>query len=192
MTDSGRQSELPGKRERLVSSAATLLHHQGVQATTLAEIAEGADVPAGNVYYYFKTRDDLVRAVIESQSEMIRALLTHLDGRPTPKARLKGLAESWTRDGSEMVAHGCPLGGLCYELQKQEGGLGDDAAHALGTILEWMERQFRELEQRDARGAAVTFLAGIQGAILLANAFDDEKLLRKEIRRLERWVDELA
>ena len=33
-----------GKRERLVSSAAELLHSQGVERTTLAQIAEAADV----------------------------------------------------------------------------------------------------------------------------------------------------
>ena len=95
MTNSSQ--ERPGKRERLVASAADLLHRQGVQGTTLAQIAEAADVPPGNVYYYFKTRDELVHAVIESQVQAVSALLADLDGRATPTARLKGLAESWTR-----------------------------------------------------------------------------------------------
>ena len=70
MTDSPRTS---GKRERLVASAAALFHHQGVQRTTLAEVATDADVPLGNVYYYFKTKDDLVAAVIGSMEGQFRA-----------------------------------------------------------------------------------------------------------------------
>ena len=40
----------PGKRERLVAAATKLLHQQGIERTTLADIANAADVPAGNVY----------------------------------------------------------------------------------------------------------------------------------------------
>ena len=57
----------PPKRQRLIDSARELIHEQGVQRTTLAQIAERADVPPGNVYYYYKTRDELVHAVIESR-----------------------------------------------------------------------------------------------------------------------------
>jgi TetR/AcrR family transcriptional repressor of nem operon len=192
MANSTQPRERPGKRDRLVASAADLLHRQGVQRTTLAEIAHAADVPPGNVYYYFKTRDELVHAVIASQVQEVLGLLARLDARATPIARLKGLAESWTRNGPLIIEHGCPLGGLSYELNKHDAELGADAARPLRTILDWAERQFRELEQRNPRGVAVTFLSAIQGAALLANAFGDEQLLKREIRRIERWVESLA
>jgi TetR/AcrR family transcriptional regulator, transcriptional repressor for nem operon len=192
MANSTQARARPGKRERLVASAADLLHRQGVERTTLAEIAHAADVPPGNVYYYFKTRDDLVHAVIEAQVQQVRALLARLDARSTPIARLKGLAESWTSNGPIIVEHGCPLGGLSYELNKHDAELGADAARPLRTLVEWAEGQFRELGQRNPGAVAVTFLAAIQGAALLANAFGDEQLLKREIRRIERWVDSLA
>src|SRR5690349_5250860 len=94
MTDS-TNPERPGKRERLVTAAGDLLHRQGVAATTLAHVAASADVPPGNVYYYFKTKDDLVRAVIEARSEQVRALLGTLQSRRSPGARLKALAHQW-------------------------------------------------------------------------------------------------
>jgi len=85
MTDSATASR-PPKRERLVESARDLLYEQGVQRTTLAQIAERADVPVGNVYYYYKTRDELVHAVIESRLERMREVLGELDRRSSPKA----------------------------------------------------------------------------------------------------------
>ncbi len=90
----------PPKRQRLIDGARELIHEQGVQRTTLAQIAERADVPRGNVYYDYK--------------------------------------------------------------------------------------QFRELARRDAPALAVTLLASIQGAALLANTLRDEDLFHREIRRSRR------
>ena len=62
-----------------MAAARTALHRQGVEKTTLADIATVADVPVGNVYYYFKTKDDLVEAAIDSQMRDIEEPLRSLD-----------------------------------------------------------------------------------------------------------------
>jgi TetR/AcrR family transcriptional repressor of nem operon len=181
-----------GKRERLVAGATELLHRQGVHATTLADVAAAAGVPLGNVYYYYKTREDLVGAVIEQWKAALAEQLDHLQARRTPGARLKGLAELWTVQAETVAAHGCPLGGLSYELNKGHDALAAHAQDLVGTVLDWAEAQFRALGLRDARGLAVHLVSGIQGAALLANTFGDAPLLRAEVRRLDRWIDEVV
>jgi TetR/AcrR family transcriptional repressor of nem operon len=182
----------PPKRQRLIDSARELIHEQGVQRTTLAQIAERADVPPGNVYYYYKTRDELVHAVIESRLDMIRALLGGLDRRTAPKARLKALAASWVEAAPDVKEHGCPVGSLACELSKDDNALSAEGARMMREIIDWSERQFRELGRRDAPALAVTMLASIQGAALLANTLRDEELFHREIRRIRRWIDTLA
>jgi AcrR family transcriptional regulator len=182
----------PGKRERLIASARELLHREGAAGPTLAEIAAAADVPPGNVYYYFKTRDELVQAVAEAHAHDVAELLSQLDARPTPRSRLKGLAESWTRNSKIVVEHGCPLGSLAHDLGRCDGELAPAGAEPLRAIVQWSERQFREMGLRDARGLAETFISTIQGAALLANAFSDERVLKQQVRRIERWLDDLA
>jgi AcrR family transcriptional regulator len=59
-------SERPGKRDRLIAGARETIHRQGFEATTIADIAQASDVPVGNVYYYFKSKDELVAAAIDS------------------------------------------------------------------------------------------------------------------------------
>src|SRR5438034_384564 len=98
-----------GKRERLVASAGDLLHRQGIAATTLAQVADAADVPAGNVYYYFKTKDDLIRAVIESRAGQVGAMLDALQTRRSPAARLKALAHQWVEMRDLVARYGCPF-----------------------------------------------------------------------------------
>ena len=92
-----------GKRERLTEGAREVLHKQGVERTTLADIAGAADVPVGNVYYYFKTKDELVEAAIEAHAEEITARLAALDKHRTPKARLKAFVRMLGEQG-ELTA----------------------------------------------------------------------------------------
>ena len=93
MTDSPTRRE-QGKRDRLVAGARELLHQQGVEATTIAEIARAADVPVGNVYYYFKTKDELVEAAIAGHTNDVHAVLNSLERHRTPQARLKALVRA--------------------------------------------------------------------------------------------------
>jgi len=179
----------PGKRERLVESARRLIHEQGIHATTLAEVAERADVPAGNVYYYFKTKDELVAAVLDAYAQEAARLTESLERHRTPKARLKALVRNWDQQRDAVTRYGCPMGSLCTELDKIDDGLDTAGAAVLARIIDWAEAQFRELGRRDARDLAHTLFAGIQGAALLANTFRDPEILTRQTRRLERWID---
>ena len=103
---------LPDKRQRLVEGARLVLHQQGVEKTTLADIAQAADVPVGNVYYYFKTKDELVQAAIDAHAHDIQTMLASFDRRRTPKARLKALVRALTDQRELAALYGCP-GGHC-------------------------------------------------------------------------------
>src|SRR5919197_2337679 len=181
-----------GKRERLVESATTLFHEQGVQRTTLAEVAERAEVPLGNVYYYFKTKDELVGAVLGGYQEQASALVASLERSRTPQARLKALVRNWVDMREAVVRHGCPMGSLCVELDKSESGLDREAAKVMATIIDWAEDQFRQIGRPDARDLAIALFAGIQGTALLANTFRDPDILSRQARHLERWIDSLS
>lgn len=52
-------------REALISAARIVMSEKGVDGATMLEIAERADVGAGTVYNYFKSKDELAIAVLE-------------------------------------------------------------------------------------------------------------------------------
>jgi len=191
MTDSGERPR-GGKRERLVAATRDVVHRQGIEKTTLADIAEAADVPVGNVYYYFKTKDDLVEAAIESQIRDIQDTLSSAEQHPTPQARLKALVGILCGQAELVARFGCPLGSLCSELDKRDDHVERTGARLLEMPLLWLEQQFRAMRRRDARELAVAFLAAYEGAALLTNTFHDPKIMVGESRRLERWIDSLA
>jgi AcrR family transcriptional regulator len=191
VTNSDPSSE-GGKRERLVRSATDLLYRHGVDSPTLAEIAHAAGVPPGNVYYYFKTRDELVQSVIDARHDGLRQLLDALDGRSRPEVRLKALTRVWLDNRDDIAVNGCPIGTLCSELNKRGRGLDERAATIISTTADWIADQFRQLGHRDAPELAMTMLATVQGAALLANTLRDPDVMTSQIRRLERWIDSLA
>jgi AcrR family transcriptional regulator len=189
MTDLVRDA---GKRERLIKSAKVLIHQQGVHPTTLAAVAMGANVPPGNVYYYFQAKDDLIRAVVDDYISQADSILEELDQLRTPASRLKGLARTWLQVADTVADHGCPVGSLCAELNKCDGRLSGAGAEILGRITDWAQAQFRQLGRRDAPDLAMALISGIQGSALLANTFHDATIMTRQSLHLEKWIDSLA
>jgi TetR/AcrR family transcriptional regulator, transcriptional repressor for nem operon len=182
----------PGKRERLVAAAAQLLHEQGIERTTIADIAKAADVPAGNVYYYFKTKDEVIAAVIEAHLQQVKATLAAIDAHHrAPKSRLKAFVREFTAQSEIVAQHGCPLGSLCSELGKRIKRPGFAAAELMRLPIEWAEEQFRSLDRRDAHDLATDLMATYEGSALLANTMSDPSILSTAARRINRWIDAL-
>ena len=63
-------------RQALIRAASAVMSEKGVDAATMLEIAERADVGAGTVYNYFKSKDDLALAVLE---EMMHELALNIE-----------------------------------------------------------------------------------------------------------------
>ncbi|MFC9872037.1 TetR/AcrR family transcriptional regulator [Nocardia salmonicida] len=193
MTKSDAQvSPKIGKQERLVQAAMRVFYQQGIEKTTIAEIAREADVPVGNVYYYFKTKDQFVAAVIELHAQVLTGAVAEIAELPGPAERLKAMVRSWV-DQREMAArYGCPFGSLAAELDKREDAFRGEPARVMGLLVDWARTQFAELGRADAAELAIAFVAAYQGISLLTNTFRDPELMVTEGARLERWIDELG
>ncbi len=193
MTKSDAQvSPKIGKQERLVQAAMRVFYQQGIEKTTIAEIAREADVPVGNVYYYFKTKDQFVAAVIELHAQVLTGAVAEIAELPGPAERLKAMVRSWV-DQREMAArYGCPFGSLAAELDKREDAFRGEPARVMGLLVDWARTQFVELGRTDAAELAIAFVAAYQGISLLTNTFRDPELMVTEGARLERWIDELG
>ncbi|GAA1964099.1 TetR/AcrR family transcriptional regulator [Kitasatospora viridis] len=192
MTHSEKARRSSGKRERLAAAAAKVLHEQGVEQTTLADIARAADVPVGNVYYYFKTKNELVEAAIAAHAQNLRAVIGELDALPTPQDRLKALLNGWVEQRELTARYGCPTGTLASELDKRADGLDQAIAEVMQILIDWAAHQFQAMGRDDSRELALALVAAYQGISLLTNTLRDPELMTAEGRRLERWIDSLT
>src|SRR3981189_3036226 len=113
----------PDKRTQLIETATKLAYGRGFRETSLADIAEAARVPVGNVYYYFKTKEELAEAVVERRLEEFRAARAEWDRLSSPKERLLDFVGSGHADREQLARGGWPLGGVCTGVQRGGGGL---------------------------------------------------------------------
>ena len=179
------------KRERLLEAARDLFHRRGIERTALADIAKAADVPLGNVYYYFKAKDDIVRAVIAAHLENLQAVLRTFDCYPSPRDRLIAFTREVSRTGPDVARHGCPHGSLCSELGNRTDDLAEASAALMRIRLDWARQQFRLLGRKDADELALTLNSIVQGASVLANACSDPSVLRRQMQYAQRWINAL-
>jgi TetR/AcrR family transcriptional regulator, transcriptional repressor for nem operon len=175
----------------LVAAAGEMVYRQGVAPTTLAHIAEAADVPLGNVYYYFKTKDEIVGAVVQAHVERLAETLAEVERRHrSPKARLKALVDELADRSDETALYGCPYGTLATELAKRADGTDPHAVELMRIPLDWAEREFRALGHRNAHELAVELVAAYQGAAVLAGTLGQPELMAGQARRIRRWIDD--
>jgi AcrR family transcriptional regulator len=183
------------KRTELVRAASGLLHEQGFQRTTLAHVAARAEVPLGNVYYYFKTKDALAEAVITAHETGLRELFASwVAAHREPRQRLRCLVRAPLDSADHVVQFGCPHGSLCQELEKlgADAPLAKAGARLLAVYIEWSEDQFRAhgCGKRESRALATDLVAAVQGTMLIAHTMRSHELLTQQLRRVERWLDE--
>src|SRR2546430_9444872 len=131
----------PDKRTRLIETATKLAYGRGFRQTSLADIAEAARVPVGNVYYYFKTKEELAEAVVERLLEEVRAARAEWDRLSAPNERLVTFVGSIQANRERLARGGGALGRLCSELHKEGGALRKKSATLFTEPIGWLVKR---------------------------------------------------
>lgn len=71
-----RERKRQATRERLIGAALELFGSRGYQATTMDDIAAGADVSRATAFNYFPRKEEFLLAYIEQRRAALRALIT--------------------------------------------------------------------------------------------------------------------
>src|SRR5260370_41036305 len=104
------------KRSRLLGAAMGLAYQNGFGATSLADIARKAKVPLGNVFYYFKTKDEIGEAIVELRLAQLSAQRQRWNEAGSPKDRLCACVECGSENKDCLAQRGCAVRTLCSEL----------------------------------------------------------------------------
>src|SRR5260370_26808291 len=123
------------KRDRLIEAAKTQFYQQGVTGTTLADIAEQAEVPLGNVYYHFRNKDALVDAFIQAHEQELQSLLARWEHLSDSRQRLLALLATVRDEGHLLARYDCPHSTLYQEPDKADIHIHDVSAQIFHSYL---------------------------------------------------------
>lgn len=179
-----------GKRERLIQAARRSYHRRGMVASTIKLVAAEADVPLGNVYYYFPTREALTRAVVEDALSGLRRELARFEQHADTRDRLIAFLAAASGRAQEAARYGCPFVALASETHKQGDPSAALAADILRDYQNWFTDQWRASWNREL--TAEEFFAALQGAYALAHGTNDPALFARLLARLRERVQQLG
>lgn len=179
-------------RQRIVEAAEMLIYHQGYNQTSFSDIAQLAELPRGNFYYYFKSKDEILLAVIAHRQEQLQQRLEDWSREASgPRDCLHRFVRMIQDDHGDLLRYGCPIGSLTQELSKTQTGLRTQARALFEMIQQWLSQQMSCLGMLDPSGTAMHLLARCQGITLLGSVYADQAFLEKEIVQLDEWIDHL-
>ena len=177
-------------RDRIVEAADRLFYRQGYEHTSFSDIADAVRISRGNFYYHFKSKDEILDAVINVRLANTRQMLERweIEGKQ-PADRIRSFIHILIANRAEIKRYGCPVGTLCTELAKLNHASQAGASMLFTLFRTWLRRQFTLLGRKaDADALAMHLLARSQGVATLANAFHDEKFIKQEVKQMCDWL----
>ena len=178
-------------RKLIIDAANKLFYEKGYNQTAFSEVAEASGIPKGNFYYYFKSKDELLDAVIDDRLDGIRQMLNDWEQEfNEPQQRLLRFAEIPLYEMDGVLRYGCPMGSLNVELGKTQLLLQSRAAEMFTLFLEWLQRQFKTLkyDKTESHNLALHMISVLQGAVLMGNVYQDRSFVEREVAMVKEWI----
>ena len=110
-------------RERIVEAGLYLFWLRGYAATGIAEILSRAKANAGSFYYSFKTKEELLLAVLELYVQTLSPVVVEpvRQAEQDPIERVFGILGFYRRNLiSTGCTYGCPIGRLALEIPEEQ------------------------------------------------------------------------
>jgi TetR/AcrR family transcriptional repressor of nem operon len=180
----------PTTRNYIIEAADQLFYRRGYEHTSFSDIADAVQISRGNFYYHFKTKDEILDAVIDVRLNNTRKMLEQweIEGK-LPADRIQSFIHILIANRADIKRYGCPVGTLCSELMKLNHASQGEANKLFTLFRTWLRRQFTLLGREvDADKLAMHLLARSQGVATLASAFHDERFLRQEVEQICEWL----
>lgn len=92
----GADPSAQATRERILAASVPLFALRGIQGTTIRRIAAAARVNSQLIYYYFRDKDGLFRAVLQAEAARVGRLLADAStDSASPRNQLKRFVREW-------------------------------------------------------------------------------------------------
>jgi len=194
------QSASPNKGERtrgrILDAAYDAIIHKGFAGTSIDELVEATGITKSGFFYHFRDKGDLARQLLvrflaedDAVVDALKARAEQLVDDPLQQFLLFLNLYAEMADDMEALHPGCLVASVVYQEH-----VFDAEVRRLNTeaVMRWRERFMNWLEAIDAKHPPVAPIerlaladalsAIVEGAIVLAKALDDPKLMGRQLR----------
>jgi TetR/AcrR family transcriptional repressor of nem operon len=187
-------------RAHIIESAATLIGQFGVAGTSTDDVRKAAGVSGSQLSHYFGTKQALVRAVINRQSdaELVAAhpMLRPLDSMDALRA--------WADAAVENIEHGSDHGACTLAMLAGAASPGDEQTREelcgafvrlqslLRTGLSAMHDRGELRPNADVEELSMVLLTALQGGTLLAQTMQTASPMRATMNAALGYVESFA
>jgi len=157
-------------KELILRSAYSLFYSQGFARVSVEAIAKAADVTKRTVYYHFKSKDDIVSAVLNFQHSFILQRIQKWaeNSSDTPLGLIENLFDQLTHWASQPNWLGSGFTRITMELADLPGHPARSAAsHHKAAVELWLEQQFADTALKDPKQIARQIMVLIEGSMCL-------------------------
>lgn len=179
-------------RQRIVDAADHLFYSRGYNQTSFSDISDETGIPRGNFYYYFKTKEEILSAVVDARLDIFKQMLSRCEKNTAdPMQRLQNFVQFPLNNEAQVLRYGCPIGSLSVELVKeQDTDLSEKRLTAVFDLIrDWIRQQMNALGlQARSADLSLDLLAKLQGTLMIANIYNDAAFLHRGIEDAKLWL----
>jgi TetR/AcrR family transcriptional repressor of nem operon len=189
-------------RQKLLDAAQELMLAKGYTATSVDEVCTAAGVTKGSFFHYFEGKEELGKVVAErffaGMRESLRSapFLQEAD----PLARVLGFVDFLiAKARNPRLANGCLLGTFVQELSETHPKIRNVCADCFEKQAAWLTAELEQAKARHAprkswnpRTLAEHLMAVAQGAMILAKAKRDRKVIEESLAHYKEYLQALC
>jgi len=178
--------------QRIIKKANRLFYMQGYNQTSIADVANAVGITKGNLNYHFRSKDDLLEAVIKFRKDSIEQMLSEWELEYSDhKDRLRRFVQMMLNEEQNLIRYGCAVGSLNVELAKYQQPMQLKSREMFDLFRGYLEKSFRVIDKDKSESLSLHFLTMAQGAVLMSYVYADSDLLKQECNNILDWIDTL-
>ena len=173
------------KREVIVSEALKLFYRDGFNATGVERISKEAEVSKKTLYNHFKSKDELVLAVLRKRDELFRNNIMRETERlgSTPRERLLAIFDVHHQWFQEKDFSGCMFINASAEFSSHDNPCHMISAEHKRLVRDYIRGHAEQAGAKDPVSLARQLNLLLEGAIVDAHVsgYNNSALLAKEM-----------
>lgn len=187
-------------RERLVETARQLFWTRGFEATSIADVLREAGVNSGSLYYFFRTKEELLLAVLKSYTRLLHPAVMDpaFEKVSGPIERVFAVLGGYRQMLERTECRqGCPIGNLALEMSEKSEAVREAVAENFEgwrlAIRQCLLDAGRGLPMELDRDRLATFILTVmEGGVMQARAHRSLEPFDACVAMLKDYLDRLS